>query len=61
MKKHENAKELNELELKEVTGGHNATPRIIPGYKNLISRCLKKILALSLHLSMDGMARDLPV
>ncbi len=33
MKKHENAKELNELELKEVTGGHNATPRIIPGYK----------------------------
>ena len=34
MKNIENIKELNELELKEVTGGRDATPRIFPGYKN---------------------------
>ncbi len=33
MKNIENVKELNELELKEVTGGRDATPRIFPGYK----------------------------
>ena len=33
MKELENAKELNELKLKEVTGGLNAAPRILPGYK----------------------------
>ena len=33
MKNLENTKELNELELIKVTGGHGTPPRILPGYK----------------------------
>ena len=33
MKNLENVKALNELELIEVTGGHDAPPRVFPGYK----------------------------